>query len=147
MHKALLFDLAQLTVRPLEQAESWFGGRMADRLIRLSRYTAAFTTGTSHWSRGLQGLDLGDELLELRACLANSQGTLALARDRYLRCLASAFKQGGPREQSLTLMDAPSQALLGALKQPSKLAEQDMAKAAILQLQYTWRKACQPNTE
>ncbi|MGP5571074.1 FUSC family protein, partial [Pseudomonas helleri] len=69
MYKALLFDLAQLTIRPLEQAESWFGGRMADRLIRLSRYTAAFATGTSHWSRGLQGLDLGDELLELRACL------------------------------------------------------------------------------
>lgn len=147
MYKALLFDLAQLTVRPLEQAESWFGGRMADRLIRLSRYTAAFATGTSHWSRGLQGLDLGDELLELRACLANSQGALALARDRYLRCLAGAFKQGGPSEQSLTLIDAPSQVLLEALEQPSSLAEQEMAKAAILQLQYTWRKACQPSTE
>ncbi|WP_228393026.1 hypothetical protein, partial [Pseudomonas helleri] len=58
-----------------------------------------------------------------------------------------AFKQGGPSEQSLTLMDAPSQALLEALEQPSRLAEQEMAKAAILQLQYTWRKACKPSTD
>ena len=67
----------------------------------------------------LQDRRFGDELLELRACLANSQGAQALARDAYLHCLASAFKQGGPSEQSLTLMDAPSQALLGALEQPS----------------------------
>lgn len=147
MYQALLFDLAQLTVRPLEQAESWFGGRMADRLIRLSRYTATYATGRHHWSRGLLGLDLGDELLELRACLTNSQGALAAARDRYLQSLAKAFRQGGPSEQALSVMDKPSQALLSALEQPARLVEQEMAKAAILQLQYTWRKACQPSPE
>ncbi|MFP3515241.1 FUSC family protein [Pseudomonas sp. SIMBA_077] len=147
MYNALLFDLAQLTVRPLEQAESWFGGRMADRLIRLSRYSATYTTGRRHWARGLLGLDLGDELLEVRASLANSQGALAIARDRYLRSLAKAFKQQGPNELNLAIIDKPSELLLKALEQSPSQPQQVMASAAIAQLQYTWRKACQPGAE
>jgi uncharacterized membrane protein YccC len=145
MFKASLFDLAQLTVRPLEQAESWFGGRMADRLIRLSRYSENLPADhRAHWDNGLLGLDLGDELLELRACLANSQEALAVERDRYLRALAAALKHGGATLANLSLMDAPSVALLKTLEQPSLLPEQDreMARAAVLQLQFTWRKWC-----
>jgi hypothetical protein len=41
-------------------------------------------------------------------------------------------------------MDAPSVALLKTLEQSSLLPEQDreMARAAVLQLQFTWRKWC-----
>jgi len=145
MFKASLFDLAQLTSRPLEQAESWFGGRMADRLIRLSRYSETLPADRRvHWDNGLLGLDLGDELLELRACLADSRGALAIERDRYLRALASVLEEGGPSVANESLMDAASVAMLEALEQPSGLAEQDreMARAAVLQLRFTWRKWC-----
>ncbi|WP_219405997.1 FUSC family protein [Pseudomonas sp. Colony2] len=145
MFKASLFDLAQLTSRPLEQAESWFGGRMADRLIRLSRYSETLPADRRvHWDNGLLGLDLGDELLELRACLADSRGTLAIERDRYLRALESVLEEGGPSVANESLMDAASVAMLEALEQPSGLAEQDreMARAAVLQLRFTWRKWC-----
>lgn len=145
MFKASLFDLAQLTSRPLEQAESWFGGRMADRLIRLSRYSETLPADRrAHWDNGLLGLDLGDELLELRACLACSRGALAIERDRYLRALEAALEEGGPSVTNESLMDAASVAMLEALEQPSALTEQDreMARAAVLQLRFTWRKWC-----
>ena len=145
MFKASLFDLAQLTSRPLEQAESWFGGRMADRLIRLSRYSETLPADRrAHWDNGLLGLDLGDELLELRACLACSRGALAIERDRYLRALEAALEEGGPSVANESLMDAASVAMLEALEQPSALTEQDreMARAAVLQLRFTWRKWC-----
>ncbi|MBK5438964.1 FUSC family protein [Pseudomonas sp. TH32] len=145
MFKASLFDLAQLTSRPLEQAESWFGGRMADRLIRLSRYSETLPADRrAHWDNGLLGLDLGDELLELRACLAGSRGALASERDRYLRALEAALEEGGPSVTNESLLDAPGAVLLEVLEQPSGLAEQDreMARAAVLQLQFTWRRWC-----
>ncbi|MDF3200925.1 FUSC family protein [Pseudomonas sp. 1912-s] len=145
MFKASLFDLAQLTSRPLEQAESWFGGRMADRLIRLSRYSETLPADRrAHWDNGLLGLDLGDELLELRACLAGSRGALASERDRYLRALEAALEEGGPSVTNESLLDAPGALLLEVLEQPSGLAEQDreMARAAVLQLQFTWRRWC-----
>ncbi|QJI33015.1 FUSC family protein [Pseudomonas sp. ADAK13] len=145
MFKTSLFDLAQLTSRPLEQAESWFGGRMADRLIRLSRYSETFPADRrAHWDNGLLGLDLGDELLELRACLAGSRGALASERDRYLRALEAALEEGGPSVTNESLLDAPGAALLEVLEPPSGLAEQDreMARAAVLQLQFTWRRWC-----
>lgn len=146
MFTASLFDLAQLTSRPLEQAESWFGGRMADRLIRLSRYSDTLPAERrTHWDNGLLGLDLGDELLELRASLSSSQGALASVRDDYLRQWAVVLKQGGPGVDQAALLDAPSTALLDVLERSSVLAEQDrqMARAALLQLRFTWQTWCQ----
>lgn len=146
MFTASLFDLAQLTSRPLEQAESWFGGRMADRLIRLSRYSDTLPAERrTHWDNGLLGLDLGDELLELRASLSSSQGALASVRDDYLRQWAVVLKQGGPGVDQAALLDTPSAALLDVLERSSVLAEQDrqMARAALLQLRFTWQTWCQ----
>ena len=146
MFTASLFDLAQLTSRPLEQAESWFGGRMADRLIRLSRYSDTLPAERrTHWDNGLLGLDLGDELLELRASLSSSQGALASVRDDYLRQWAVVLKQVGPGVDQAALLDTPSAALLDVLERSSVLAEQDrqMARAALLQLRFTWQTWCQ----
>lgn len=146
MFKASLFDLAQLTSRPLEQAESWFGGRMADRLIRLSRYSQTLPAERrTHWDNGLLGLDLGDELLELRASLAGSQGALAGVRDDYLRQLAQVLRHAGPGATNAVLLDAPSEALLHALERSSGMTEQnqEMARAAVLQLRFTWQRWCQ----
>jgi uncharacterized membrane protein YccC len=145
MFKASLFDLSQLTSRPLEQAESWFGGRMADRLIRLSRYSETLPVDRRPlWNNGFLELDLGDELLELRAYLGDSQGEIAVARDHYLRQLAAVLRYGGPALANLTVMDEPSAALLKELEQSEGLPqeEKEMARATVLQMQFTWRKWC-----
>ncbi|BCQ60380.1 hypothetical protein PBOI14_21300 [Pseudomonas sp. Boi14] len=145
MFKASLFDLAQLTSRPPEQAESWFGGRMADRLIRVSRYWQMQPENRrSHWDNGLLGLDLGDELLQLRSCLDPARGTLATEREHYLAHLATLLRHGGPSANHSEQLDAVSAALLKALDGDRDLPLQarEMARAAILQLQFTWRRWC-----
>ncbi|NTZ74622.1 FUSC family protein [Pseudomonas protegens] len=145
MFKASLFDLAQLTSRPPEQAESWFGGRMADRLIRVSRYWQMQPENRrSHWDNGLLGLDLGDELLQLRSCLDPARGTLATECEHYLAHLATLLRHGGPSANRSEQLDAVSAALLKALDGDRDLPLQarEMARAAILQLQFTWRRWC-----
>ncbi|CAI8775750.1 FUSC family protein [Pseudomonas chlororaphis] len=145
MFRASLFDLAQLTSRPLEQAESWFGGRMADRLIRLARYSESLPQERrQHWDNGLLGLDLGDELLQLRASLGAAAGALGVERGHYLQSIATLLKSGGPTPRRSDRLDAPTVALLKALEQAPQLPEQDleMARAALLQLQFTWHKWC-----
>ncbi|WP_409303386.1 FUSC family protein [Pseudomonas sp. KCJK8993] len=145
MFKASLFDLAQLTSRPLEQAESWFGGRMADRLIRVSRYWQMQPEHRrDHWDNGLQGLDLGDELLQLRGCLDTTRGALAIERDRYLSHLALLLRNGGPTALRHDQLDAPTRSLLQALTTAPTLPEtsREMARAALVQLQFTWRRWC-----
>ncbi|MGR4037794.1 FUSC family protein [Pseudomonas sp. 910_21] len=145
MFKASLFDLAQLTSRPPEQAESWFGGRMADRLIRVSRYWQMQPENRRvHWDNGLLGLDLGDELLQLRSCLDSAAGALGAERDHYLAHLAALLQHGGPMPDRSERLDAASIALLKALDKDRTLPvqAQEMARAAILQLQFTWRRWC-----
>lgn len=145
MFKASLFDLAQLTSRPAEQAESWFGGRMADRLIRVSRYWQMQPENRrGHWDNGLLGLDLGDELLQLRGCLDPARGALATAREHYLTHLAALLRHGGPGAGRGEQLDASSAALLKALDTDQQLAQpaREMARAAILQLQFTWGRWC-----
>lgn len=145
MFKASLFDLAQLTSRPPEQAESWFGGRMADRLIRVSRYWQMQPENRrSHWDNGLLGLDLGDELLQLRGCLETALDALATEREHYLARLAALLRHGGPSVDRSDQLDAASAALLKALDADQHLPQQtrEMARAAILQLQFTWRRWC-----
>ncbi|HEP8413484.1 TPA: FUSC family protein, partial [Pseudomonas aeruginosa] len=92
MLQATLGDLARLTLRSPAQAEAWFGGRTADRLIRLAqRYDRLPEGRRQPWSDGLMGLDFGDELLYLRQCLEEVPASLAQARDRYLRRLRLAL--------------------------------------------------------
>lgn len=98
MLQATLGDLARLTLRSPAQAEAWFGGRTADRLIRLAqRYDRLPEGRRQPWSDGLMGLDFGDELLYLRQCLEEVPASLAQARDRYLRRLRLALLGDGPR--------------------------------------------------
>ncbi|MGA4817311.1 FUSC family protein [Pseudomonas aeruginosa] len=61
---ATCVDLGRLTRRPLAQAENWFGGRMADRLLRLARHANLLPEQERRrWDDGLLALDLGNELI------------------------------------------------------------------------------------
>lgn len=143
--QASLADLSQLTQRPLSHAEGWFGGRMADRLMRLARYRTQHPDDPNlHWHDGLYGLDLGGELLHLRGCLVDATGTVAAARDRYLRQVARLLKQGPPAPARAAVLDEPSERLLAVLEADTQLTERrrELARAAVVQVRAAWRGWC-----
>jgi len=140
---ASLADLVKLTRRPLHQVEGWFGGRMADRLMRLAGYRAQHPEEPSRaWDIGFYGLDLGGELLHLRACLSDSSGTLTVQRDRYLRRIARLLKEGPPAPEQAVRLNRASQQLLAALATDEQLTarREELARLAVLQVQFIWRE-------
>jgi len=144
--EASLADLSQLARRPLAQAEGWFGGRMADRLMRLARYRNAHPDEPNlHWHDGLYGLDLGGELLHLRGCLVDASGSLARERDRYLRDVARLLKQVRPAPEVLQLLDEVSARLQEALDVDVQLTarRRELAQVAVGQVRSVWRRWCQ----
>nr|WP_288454275.1 FUSC family protein [uncultured Pseudomonas sp.] len=140
---AMLVDLGRLTRRDLGRAENWFGGRMADRLLQLARhYPARPDQARSRWDEGVAGLDLGDELLHLRACLAKADAGLARSQRRFLDRLDDALERGPApgREDDL---NAPVAELQQALRACTPSIDKRLAEAALLQLQNGWRHWCQ----
>ncbi|RJG14065.1 FUSC family protein [Pseudomonas cavernicola] len=141
--EATLADLGRLTRRALLGAENWFGGRMADRLLQLARhYPLLPAQARNRWDDGLASLDLGDELLHLRRCLAAADSPLGGAEERFLRRLEPILLQG-PQPQWAAALDAPVADLLTALRDAGSSIDRRLARAALLQLQYSWRDWCE----
>lgn len=135
-------DLVRLTRRDLRGADSWFGGRMADRLMQLARHCNELPEPErKRWDDGLHSLDIGDELLHLRMCLAVANAPLATAERHYLQRL-EAVLSSGPAPGRGGRLDAPSDAFIEAVRaQPANDALR-LAEGAVLQLQKSWRKWC-----
>ncbi|MFX5757042.1 FUSC family protein, partial [Acinetobacter baumannii] len=77
---------------------------MADRLLRLARHANLLPEQERRrWDDGLLALDLGTELIHLRACLEGARGVLRKARDRFLGELGELLEAGpaGPRSDRL----------------------------------------------
>ena len=139
---ATLDDLVRLTRRNLSGAESWFGGRMADRLLQLARhYPELPEPARSRWDDGLLGLDIGDELLHLRMSLAVAQVPVSAAQQRYLEQLESVLKQGPAGGRGEALAEA-SEGLLHTLYALPPSDPVKLAQGAVLQLQNSWRAWC-----
>jgi uncharacterized membrane protein YccC len=139
---ATLDDLVRLTRRNLAGAESWFGGRMADRLLQLARhYPELPEPARSRWDDGLLGLDIGDELLHLRMSLAVAQVPVSAAQQRYLEQLESVLKQGPAGGRGEALAEA-SEGLLHTLYALPPSDPVKLAQGAVLQLQNSWRAWC-----
>jgi uncharacterized membrane protein YccC len=144
---ATLDDLVRLTRRNLAGAESWFGGRMADRLLQLARhYPELPEPARSRWDDGLLGLDIGDELLHLRLSLAVAQVPVTAPQRRYLDDLENVLRQGpaGSRAEALA---EPSEALLQTLYALPPSDALKLAQGAVLQLQNSWRAWCRQQEE
>ncbi len=144
---ATLSDLVRLTRRNLRGAESWFGGRMADRLLQLARhYPELPEPARSRWDDGLLGLDIGDELMHLRLSLAVAQVPVSAAQRAYFEHLQRTLEQGpaGSRQDALV---APSAALLESLGQQPASDALKLAQGAVLQLQNSWRSWCRQQEE
>jgi uncharacterized membrane protein YccC len=144
---ATLHDLVRLTRRNLRGAESWFGGRMADRLLQLARhYPELPEPARSRWDDGLLGLDIGDELMHLRLSLAVAQVPVGAAQRAYFEHLQRTLEQGpaGSRQDAL---EQPSVALLEALGQQPPSDALKLAQGAVVQLQSSWRSWCRQQEE
>ncbi len=140
--RATLQDLARLTRQPLAGAESWFGGRMADRLLQLARhYPALPSQSRSRWDDGIASLDLGDELLHLRACLAAGDRALGLAETNFLDHLRRQLLLG-PAPSRGAALDAALDDLLQALRGAPPSIDRRLAEAALLQLHGGWQHWC-----
>lgn len=140
--EATTYDLQRLTRVPLANAETWFGGRMADRLLLLARHIEQLPVGERRrWEQGLLALDLGNELLHLRACLAGAQGEVAQARDAFLARFAEQLAVGFGALQPGALDEAASRLRLALEGAPDDEPHR-LARGAIGQLQQTWRGCC-----
>jgi uncharacterized membrane protein YccC len=139
---ATLDDLVRLTRRNLRGAESWFGGRMADRLLQLARhYPELPEPARSRWDDGLLGLDIGDELLHLRLSLAVAQVPVSAPQRRYLDALEKVLEQG-PSSACADALEQPSEAFLHTLYALPPSDAVKLAQGAVLQLQNSWRAWC-----
>ncbi|MCF4994378.1 fusaric acid resistance protein [Pseudomonas syringae] len=135
---ATLEDLVRLTRRNLSGAESWFGGRMADRLLQLARHSPELPEpARSRWDDGLLSLDIGDELLHLRMSLAVAQ----IPERRYFEALEQVLAQGPAGERADALAE-PSEELLERLSALPPSDALKLAQGAVLQLQNSWRAWC-----
>nr|WP_232233581.1 FUSC family protein [Pseudomonas putida] len=135
-------DLVRLTHRDLRGADSWFGGRMADRLMQLARHASELPEAErKRWDDGLHGLDIGDELVHLRMCLAVAQVPLAGAERQYLQQL-EAVLASGPAPGRGQRLDAASEQFIEALRRQPSSAPLRLAIGAVLQLQKSWGKWC-----
>ena len=140
--KATLDDLARLCSRTLEGAENWFGGRMADRLLQLARFYPQLPEGRrSRWDDGIDSLDLGDELLHLRACLAAAPVAPRQAERRFFDEMQALLRRG-PAQGREGALQAPAEALARALHDQPPAIELRLAEAALLQLTHSWRQWC-----
>lgn len=139
---ATLDDLVRLTRRNLSGAESWFGGRMADRLLQLARhYPELPVPSRSRWDDGLLGLDIGDELLHLRLSLAVAQVSDSRAQRRYFEALEQVLERGPSGEQADALAPASAEFLKVLSTEPPGDALK-LAQGAVVQLQNSWRAWC-----
>ncbi|MBV7550260.1 FUSC family protein [Pseudomonas sp. PDM26] len=140
---AVCNDLARLTRYPLAQADNWFGGRMADRLLRLAQLSPG--ADSKHWNDGLLAMDLGNELIQLRTCLSDTDSSLRNECDRFLAQLGQRLAFGPTPESALLLSDL-SQHLNGALQQTHSQASQ-LAQASLVEMQTLWEQWCQREDE
>lgn len=117
---------------------------MADRLLQLARNINLMPLHERRrWHDGLLALDLGNELLHLRACLDGATGSLAAERDRFLQAFSAALANGLEHVRPEQL-DEPANRLRSVLEAvPEPDEPKRLAHGAVRQLQRTWTMWCQ----
>jgi uncharacterized membrane protein YccC len=115
---------------------------MADRLLLLARHYPVAPGGTaSRWDDGLLSLDLGDELLHLRACLAAGDAPLGAAEQRFMARLEQLVRAPASAAQATALDEVAAQ-LQQALEQAPPSIDRRLALAALAHVQRGWQQWC-----
>lgn len=94
----------------------------------------------------MHGLDIGDELVHLRMCLAVAQAPLEAAERHYLQQL-EAVLASGPAPGRGQRLDAASEQFIEALRRQPPSDPLRLAIGAVLQLQRSWGKWCRRQEE
>ncbi|WP_028240422.1 FUSC family protein [Stutzerimonas azotifigens] len=140
--EATLRDLAELTSRRLAGADTWFAGRMAERLLQLARHYPLLPEAVrQRWGDGLLGLDIGDELLHLRLCLAAARPADERLQRQALDELERALLHG-PAPERAEALQAPADKLLRVLDSAPESQAQRLGRGAVRQLERSWRQWC-----
>lgn len=135
----MLKDLGRLALGSIKGAEMWFGGRMADRLILLARHREVMADNAEErWNDALHIMDIGDEMLNLRASLVG-QRALKLDLQEYLETLAKVFEKE-PNTANTLLLNKASKKLKKAIKEKDEDVNSSLALSSIRQLQVIWFK-------
>lgn len=138
---AMLRDLKRLTQSSLGGAETWFGGRMADRLILLARHRRVMAKNADkRWEDALHAMDMGDELLYLRTCLTK-QKRLQHDLSAYLETLSELFELG-PDPKNIIFLDEASHKLRKAILEKDVDTSALFALSSVKQLQQMWQDWC-----
>jgi uncharacterized membrane protein YccC len=116
-------------------------------LLQLARHYAALPEQErGRWDDGVDGLDIGDELLHLRHCLAVAQAPLGAAEREYLQQLQDVLARG-PAPGRGKRLDAASEAFIDVLQRQPPSDPLRLAVGAVLQLQRSWGKWCRRQEE
>jgi uncharacterized membrane protein YccC len=135
-------DLVRLTSRELADAETWFGGRMADRLLQYAQLGKDPSMAERlNIDDEIHELDIGDELIHLRKCLAMSKVSMEGADRLFLTSVANVLVDP-PTSARADALDSATETLLRALDRYSQSSELRLARGAALQLQHSWQRWC-----
>ncbi|MHB0775851.1 FUSC family protein [Halomonas sp. WWR20] len=121
--KAIVRDLHRLTRRRrFHQADAWFSGRMADRMLQLSRHDEVLPEDQRYlFSLGLTGLDVGRACLRLRQRLDDADAPeVRSALQRTLTTLARAYADSARGHPPQGVEDA-SRALIAVVARHESL--------------------------
>ena len=143
LRNSTLQDLVRLTQRDLTDAETWFGGRMADRLLQSAQLRKdPLKADRFHLNGDMHGLDIGDELIHLRKCLAMSQVSMGGPDRLFLNAVAGVLEQP-PRSKRAGALDSATDLFLQALDRYPGSNELRLARGAALQIRHSWQRWCE----
>lgn len=137
MLNVMLKDLRRLAQGSVGGIETWFGGRMADRLILLARHKQLMSDNAEkRWNDALHVIDIGDELLNLRMSLLG-QKTLEQDLYRYLEKIADVF-ENSPNKRNTRRLNRASEKFKRIIKERNFDTNMLLAVSSIEQLQQVW---------
>ncbi|GED21481.1 FUSC family protein [Halomonas halmophila] len=129
--KAIAHDLRRLPKRPIHEAETYFIGSMADRLLQLARHDDVLPEDQRHlFTLGLTGLDIGYACLQLRRRLDDlTDPAVHRAQRRFFAALAQAY-QDSANGRACSEVRPAGEALVVALNHQPSLDERHRALLA-----------------
>lgn len=144
MKNLILKDLIRLIYRPLNNSDTWFNARMADRLILLAKHKDVIEKHTKYsWQNAIIALDLGDEIFFLRSMLKHYP-ELNVEASIYFESVTRVLKDQ-PKKCGFEILESATQRLnrqIALIENPKKAMT---LQSATRQLQKIWSNWCQLN--
>jgi hypothetical protein len=116
---------------------------MADRLLQSAQLRKdPLKADRFHLNGDMHGLDIGDELIHLRKCLAMSKVSMGGPDRLFLNAVAGLLEQP-PRSKRAGALDSATDLFLQALDRYPGSNELRLARGAALQIRHSWQRWCE----